>query len=241
MSIRARLLGLVLALALPLVVIASAALYHAYRSEQAAIRNLLQDTSRALALAADREIDRARAILDLQAHSLSMARDDLRGFHKNSIQLIQETGQWMWLARPDGEVLLSTAFPFGQALPVSPRAQAYRRIAQTGRAELSGVFVGAATGRLLLAMEIPVVRDGEVRYILGISIPVDNFQKLTEGMNLPSAWTATILDRDGRIIGRSRDAQLHLYKPAPEPIASLFQAVPEGVIGIRTVDDVPVT
>ncbi len=55
MSIRARLLGLLLAVALPLIGVAAAGVYAAYRSERQATEAILHETSRALALGVDRE------------------------------------------------------------------------------------------------------------------------------------------------------------------------------------------
>jgi hypothetical protein len=70
MSLRARLIWLVLALAVPLVTIGAAGLYQTYTSQEAAQRDIIQETARALSLATDREIGKAEVASEILSRSV---------------------------------------------------------------------------------------------------------------------------------------------------------------------------
>lgn len=55
-------------------------------------------------------------------------------------------------------------------------------------------------------MQVPVRLDGQLRYHLLLGLHVGIVQQLLVRQHFPSTWIATVVDRNGRIVARSRDA-----------------------------------
>ena len=239
-SLRNRLFGLVLALAIPLVGVASAGVYAAFRSERRATEHLLRDTSRAVALGIDREVGKAAVVLRLLSQSALLSEGNLAGFHERAKKAVDDPDSWIALATPEGNVLLTTAAPFGTRLPPTARTEALRRIASTRAGELSGVFTGAYTGRTLVALEVPVIDADEVRYILSMALSAELFQKLLGELQLPGSWVASITDRNGKLVARSRDHDRFVAKETSEKFRAAIRAAPEGAISTVSLEGVPI-
>jgi methionine-rich copper-binding protein CopC len=95
MSLRSRLVWLVLALTVPLLWISFAALHKTYASQQTANQERLQDAARALSIAVDREIGKAFVALDILSRSPLLADDNLETFHTRAQHLINWPNTWV--------------------------------------------------------------------------------------------------------------------------------------------------
>ncbi|MBL0404103.1 PAS domain-containing protein [Microvirga aerilata] len=240
MSIRARLLWLVVALALPLTLVGSAGLYTAYSSEKQIVEVLLRDTARALALGADREVGKAGIILRVLSSSASLLEGDLARFHERAVEVTKGSSTWIGLFSPDGQSLLSTALPYGTPLPRSTRGETFQRIARTRQVELSGLIKGAFTGQPLLVIEHPVIQNGEVRYVMGLGMGTDALQALTRELQVPDSWIATMLDRDGKVVARSRDIERQIGQVVPRSLLDAMASQAEGALSLISLDNTPV-
>ncbi|HEY8381514.1 MAG TPA: HWE histidine kinase domain-containing protein [Microvirga sp.] len=228
MSIRARLLWLVLALALPLAIVGTAGLYLTYRSELRSTETLLGNTARALAVGIDREVGQADVTLRILAGSTFLESGDLASFHSRAVQALGSTNQWVGLFSPEGQLLLSTLRPFGSPLPPSAQSETFRRIALNRKPEVTGLFRGSISGQAQVALGLPVVRDGAVRYVLGIGLGANVFQALVRDLQLPGTSVATILDRNGFVIARSREAERSVGQIAPDDFITLMTSGSQG-------------
>ena len=240
MSIRARLLGLLLAVGLPLIGVAAAGVYAAYRSERQSTEALLHETSRALALGVDREVGKAAVALRILAQSKVLADGDYAAFHERAKRAVDNPNSWIALVTPDGQPVLTTAAPYGTALPKSPRVETYQRIARTRQAEVSGVFTGAYTGRTVIALEVPVLYGDQVRYILTMALSAELFQTLLAEFKIPASWNTSITDRDGRIVARSRDHERFVAKQTSKRFRNAIQTAPEGALQTTSLDGIPI-
>src|SRR5262249_34471931 len=57
-----------------------------------------------------------------------------------------------------------------------------------------------------LNVVVPVLQQGEIRFILLLSFFPDRMLQLLQGQGLPLGWVSTLSDRNGKVIARS---QLH--------------------------------
>lgn len=240
-SIRGRLTCLIAGLLAPLLLIAAAGGYAAYRSERQATEAMLLDTARALALGVDREVGKAEVFLRVLSHSRSLARGDLADFHAYAASaLVDAKDTWITLFSPDGAVHLTTVAPYGTPMPSSRRPEAIARVAETRKPELSGVFVGPYTKRTMISLTVPVVLDGEVRYVLGMALSSELFMRLVAELHAPSSWIVSVMDRDGRFLARSRGMESFAGQQTSARFRAVFSAKDEGAVESVSMDGTPI-
>jgi PAS domain S-box-containing protein len=238
-SLRQVLWLLVLALALPAVLLAAGGLHSVYQAEQRATDLRLQETTRALTLSLDREIEKSEIGLRILALSPHLRNGDFAAFHRQALEARLADPSWIALFEPGGRILLNTRLPYGSPLADSIRTETLRRIQDTRKAELSDLFLGPATGQFLVTLDVPVIVDGKVAYILSIAIGPEAFQQLIKDQRIAEGWNGAVLDRSGRIVARSRSPERFVGQYARPGLLEAIAASPEGHVESVTLDDVP--
>ena len=238
-SLRQVLWTLVLVLALPAVLIAGGGLYSVYQAEQRATDLRLQETTRALALSLDREIEKVEIGMRVLAQSPHIQNGDFAAFHRQALKTPLAEPAWIALFEPGGRTLLNTRVVYGTPLPNSVRLEALRRVQETRAPYLSDLYVGAATGLTIATLDFPVMIEDRVAYILSIAIGPEAFQKLIQDQRIANGWNGAVLDRGGKIVARSRAPEQFIGRTARPRLVDAIAAVPEGQIDNVTLDDVP--
>ena len=67
-------------------------------------------------------------------------------------------------------------------------------------------------------INLPIIREGQLRYILSYGRHADDLLAIMRGQRVGSDWVRTIIDRKGVILARSRDHD-HVVGTAPEVFA----------------------
>ncbi len=82
------------------------------------------------------------------------------------------------------------------------------QVLKTGRPTASQLAVGPITGRQTVLLVYPVRNDaGAVAGVLGISLNLQRLETIFANLLLPSGSTVTLVDRNGRVMARSRDSE----------------------------------
>ena len=233
MSVRTRLVLLVLAVVLPG---ALAALWAAWRADEERLVRHLRDDARALSMVVDRELAQRAAI----ARVLTLARtlDQLPDIEPAQLQLL-ETQARRAMQGLDGWVALSTQdeILFSTRLAPSPGDEPLtsRRSRGPGAPPLANrPMVGALEpGRQgdppHASLVQPVERRGQVLANLEVTILPQELQRLITRQDLPQDWTAAVLDGRGRVVASSSGGPI-LTEPAAWPaLNALMQAHDEAL------------
>lgn len=216
-SLRAHLIGLLLASLLPTLAIGGAAAWYLAHSYRTAFESRLQDTARALALYLDEEIEsRLNAVASIAASPL-LEGDDLSAFQRWARRTGETLEGWVILhnAEPGHQQILNTSLPDGAPLPPpSPPGegawQLVRRAVETGRPAVSNLFIGRASGRPSLAVAAPVVLGGRITRVVVLSLdPTRLAARLRDHAPSGGAYVS-VADGDGRIVARSRDHERYI-------------------------------
>lgn len=239
-SLRQILWGLVFALTLPAILIAAAGFYSTYQAEREGTDLRLQETSRALSLSLDREIEKSEMALRVLALSPYIASGNYEGFYQQAKEAGLASPSWVALIEPDGKTLLNTRVAYGTALPDSTRSEIFHRIQKTRKAQLSDLYTGQVTGQALLTLDVPVIIDDKVAYILSAAIGTEIFQQLIADQRVAKTWNAAVLDRNGRIVARSRAPEQYVGQLASPVIRDAVALSAEGNMQSVTLDGIPV-
>jgi PAS domain S-box-containing protein len=227
-SLRSRLLLMAFLCVLPVWLGYGCIIYFSYDAKRNELIGHAQNTARALRQAVETKLAGVDSALVALGTSGALATGDFAAFHAQTRSLLREfEGADIILAGPDGQQLVNSYRTFGEPLPKRKNIDVLRMVFETGKSQISGPFKGAITGRYLVGIDQPVWKGDTIAYALGMTFPVDSFEKLLVDQNLPAGWVATILSADRLVLARSVNSQVHVGKHVDETIiiADAYQGV----------------
>jgi signal transduction histidine kinase/CheY-like chemotaxis protein len=236
LRLRSHLVVLVLAAAVPLLVFAGLIVRQDLAERREVVDRGMRETVRALSLAVDGEVKTSLAVLETLAASPFLDRADLGAFYEICARAMQSRrGAYVVLFDISGKALLNSSRPYGAPLPnpvigTRPPGSALkypdvplgggdpvRNVLETGAPIISDLFVSLVTGAPRIGLDIPVTRDGRLRYVLEMSIDAAEFTRLLAGQRPPADAVLALVDRKGLVMARTLDAEGRVGRPlAPE-------------------------
>ncbi|WP_160195492.1 HWE histidine kinase domain-containing protein [Microvirga sp. BSC39] len=239
-SLRQVLWGLVLAISLPIILVAAGGFYSGYRAEQQAVDQRMQETARAMSLLLDREIDKSVLVMRVLAQSPTIASGDFEGFYRRMKDARLADPFWIALFEPDGRTVFNTRVPYGVRLPDSNRLDVLRQVRETREPHVSNLYTGSLSGERLITIDAPVIIDETVAYILTLAITPEAFQNIIRDQRIVDGWNAAVLDRGKRIVARSRAPERFVGQMASANVQDALAASSEGILQSVTLDGVAV-
>ncbi|MGJ7916073.1 ATP-binding protein [Massilia sp. LXY-6] len=231
MRIRTRLLVLILAILVPTFTAATLAVGYVYLEERRAQENSVKETVRAFALLVDNELEIKEGILRALASSPSLARGDFDEFYRHAKVLAPTPEAVIVLFDLDGRQLLNTRAAPGTPLPARRASNVAELMTRHGRERtlVSDLFTAPVGGRLDFVVQVPVTVDGRIRYFLSMGVNASTLQDLMTEQRFPAEWVVSIIDRKGRIVARSRDADRFRGRSVSDRALQNFATGSEGV------------
>ena len=170
--------------------------------ERRSYEQQLQQSAMDLASDIDRDIQSLIVKLSTLATSPSLHRGDLVEFHGQATEAAVHDSNIVVLDL-NLQQIANTLVPYGTALPKSADPETALRAIASKSPQVSDLFTGAVAGNLRLNVVVPVLQQGEVRFILRLSFFPDRMLQLMQGQRLPHGWVSTLSDRQGKVIARS--------------------------------------
>jgi signal transduction histidine kinase len=242
MRIRTRLLILILAILVPTFSAATLAVGYVYLEERRAQENSVKEAVRAFALLVDNELETREGLLRALASSPSLARGDLPEFYRHAKLLAPTPDTTIILYDLDGRQLANTRVPLGSPLPTRRVSNIGELMTRYGadRTLISDMFKAPLGGQYDFVVQVPVRIDGRIVYFLSMGVNASSLQSLMAQQRFPAEWVAAIIDRKGRIVARSRDAEQARGRSVSPLALRNFAAAGEGVFASRNLSGVPV-
>ncbi|THC44232.1 response regulator [Massilia sp. Mn16-1_5] len=215
MRTRTRFLLLVLSILVPSFIAATLAVVYVYRDAQQAQNRSMAETARAMALLVDNELETRQTLLRALAGAPSLERGDLPEFYEHAQRAAPPPASVVVLFDPDGRQLLNTRRAYGAELPQRGASNISELMKRYGaeRTLVSDLFLAQVGKRHDFAIQVPVKLEGQVRYLLSLGLNASTLQRLLDRQQLPQGWMATIVDRNGIVVARSRTPELFIGKP----------------------------
>ncbi len=197
-SFGAHLAAFALAVALPVTVLAGALLWHSVDVARAQTEARLMQLAAALARDIERDVERHILVLNTLTSSVSFV-DDWAAFHARARRALQGDG---YIVVVDAELyqLVNTVVPYGSQPERTGDPVTAQRVLASKRPEVSDVFTSLVTGGPVINVDMPVLQDGEVAYILMYGRPIHHLDRLLEGQSLDRGWSSAVFDRQGTLI-----------------------------------------
>ncbi|MDB5470757.1 MAG: signal transduction histidine kinase [Caulobacter sp.] len=236
-SVRSRLVLMALSLVIPAVILMVILAVNAYRESQARYEQQLIATTRALAVATDRQISQSLATLETLALSPDLEAGDFAAFERQAREAMNGHSEWILLVDEQRQ-RINTRAPPGAPLPASHRSAAAWKALREGRTTVSNLGVGQVVTRPIIAIDMPVVINGKLYSLSHIQEPAA-FESIFRSQNLPTNWTGGIIDREFRLLARSRDGEKMRGRLATPDMRAAMARTNEGVVLTHTLDGVP--
>ncbi len=204
-SLRRRLFLLAAAGIVPLAAMSGIGLYALAQQQRTQADRIGLELARALATAVDAELRSSASVVYSLATSLALDREDLPGFQERAQRVLETQPNWagVFLAAPSGQRLIDTRFRYGAVLPPLADPESFDRVVHT-REPTVGSLARSPQGVLLFAVRAPVVRNGELRYVLTALVKPEAILEVIKRQRLPDDWIISIFDANGLRVARSR-------------------------------------
>ncbi|HXE49245.1 MAG TPA: ATP-binding protein [Ramlibacter sp.] len=215
--LRMRLLLLTASGLLPLVLVLGWGLDHLIAERSASALNSELELSRALATAVDAELRSVMTLLQHMSTSDELEQADLHAFQMNIRRTAEQLG-WRYasVADSEGRVLLRTNEPYGTSDPAPGEPHSMVRAVETRTIIVSHVVASPNSDSNSFVVRVPVMRGGQLVYVLSAVLPVDKILAVLTRQNIPSGSVAGVFDHTGRRVARSRPSTSAYASPALE-------------------------
>jgi hypothetical protein len=232
LSLRWRLMLLVVVAIVPLLIFGLGYQYVEYRDDVRATGDHLLAVARGMVQVVEAELQSRITSLETLSTSSALEADDLDRFHaRAAIVANQFPGSNILLLRENGQQLVNTILPVGAPLPVRKNLDSLKEVFATGRPVVSDVYPGAVGSRLVVAIDVPVkAADGTVRYVLSMNPSFDVFAEVIRGQHLPGTWIASVIDGRGVNIARFPRPEEFVGRQAAPSFLSALSSQHEGVL-----------
>jgi signal transduction histidine kinase/CheY-like chemotaxis protein len=231
MRIRTRLLVLILAVLVPAFIAALLAVGYVYLEERRAQENSVKEAVRVFALLVDNELEIKEGMLRTLASSPALAHGKLEEFYASAKSLPLQPDAVIILHDLSGRQLLNTRVPLRSQLPLRRTSNIDALMAKYGpdRTLVSDLFMAPLGRRHNFTIQVPVRVEGEIRYYLTMGVNASSLQRLMEQQRMPAEWSASIIDRQGLVVARSRDPEQFRGRSVSDVALRQFAAASEGV------------
>ena len=234
MSIRTRLLLLVLALWLPAVASLGLQAHSIYLQEVHSAQQQIQRLADSLNSAVERELEKGAVMAMMLAASSAIRDGDLRRFHEEATAAVRDSDAWVYLVDRTRQ-LANTLRPYDVAAPV-PRVPSAPFV--TGKPQVFFSPRGPVMQGPVLGIFAPEAIVSPPRYNVGVSRPLSSLQSVIAGLSFPEGSVAAVIDRDQIILARSRDPDRWVGRQATGPLKARAQAGETGFAPSVTLDGV---
>lgn len=217
LTVRRRLTLILLAVALPMLLLSVAIVWRLADLERDARMQAIVYSSHSIMSAVEAQLGKYVAVGRALATSPALQAGDIVAFRGEAERAVSGLpGAWVALVDPAGQQVLNTLQSPGVSLPrVPPSVLAEeRRAFATGQVQFTDVVVGPVTGTPVLGAGVPVFGASGPAYYLLIGVQANAFRDLLNDRRMPEGWLAGVIDRSGNFVARSLDHERWVGKSA---------------------------
>jgi two-component sensor histidine kinase len=187
--------------------LAGVLLKRAAEQERVQLEARLIQVAEGLAGDLDRELSNLITVLTTLATSPALQSNDLATFHAQAVAAARD---WASLFLVDPHSLqqrLNTLVPWATELPKTGDVATVTRVRETQQPQVSDYFVGVVSKRPTVNVDIPVMRDGELKYVMLLGLEPSHFLSMLQRQKFNAEWVTALVDRNNILIARSRGHQ----------------------------------
>jgi two-component sensor histidine kinase len=241
LSLPMRLVLLVAGTTLPLIIFAVGIVVSNYEQDRRDATLRLLETVRSIRLVLDAEVQRMTSGLQVLSLTNALRDRDFDSFRRIAAGFLDQYGKngVVLVAERNGRQVFSSVTADTAALPLRNNRDIVEKVFATKRPQYSNLFTGVVKKNLIVTVEVPVMRDGEVIYAISFSPPIEIFQAIIEQQLPGKDWTISIFDSEGVNFARVPNPQSTIgQRASPSLYAEMFRR-PESTFATVSLEGVP--
>ena len=218
-----RLFLLVAAAILPLALVAGGALFMIAKESREQVARAGLEISRALTTAVDAELERSLSAISALSVARALDEGDLARFHGAMGDVLKREATWLTilLADPSGKLLVDAARPFGAPLGPIVERESFDHVVRTRQPTIGNLARGQS-GAWAVPLRVPVIRQGELRYVLTAVIKPEGIRRVVDRQQVPRDWVVSVFDASNSRAARSRQHDDYVGRDAGPSLKELM-------------------
>lgn len=225
----------------PLLLLTTYQLVQIQEARQKAIEREMAERTTSAAFAVSTRLQVSIGYLDSLASTDAAQSGDFEALYRQAQRVAQKvpglTG--LGLMNRDLTMHFITAKPYGTVLPRSPSTVMAETVFATGRPAVSGIFRGPYSGKRVVSLGIPLVRNGVITHCLFMAMSSDAWADLLKNLQLPEDWRMALFDQDGLTIARSVLSDKYVGTPVAAEVLAQLQAGQTGPVPFTLKEGLP--
>jgi signal transduction histidine kinase len=202
--------ALVLTAAIPVLLLGGWMAYITADQDRSYARKAATEALTQVAHRIESEISHEIQVAETLASSAALDDGNLSDFYREAKRIVAARPLWetAFLTKPDRQEVLNVLRPLGAPLGPVTDTESFNAVLRTRKPVLGGLGpYQASIGKRLVALGVPVVRDGELRYVLTVGLLPDQIGTILGQAGLPAGWAGTVIDAKDEIVARTPDAR----------------------------------
>ncbi len=230
LSLRSHLILLVLISMIPLFVFSTAMVVRLSQADRGTFRQGAKERALALITAVDTELKGSVDTLQGLAASDHLDTGDLVSFREDAERLLKSQPDWrnIHLTRPSGQQIVNLRRPAGANSGIVRNRPGFDRVLHTMHPVIDNLKFDRKAPGVDFVIQVPVVRDGLLKYILSASVAPEQISSLLLRQKIPQNWIGAVIDGNGRFVGRTATTKESLGQLAPDSLRAALDRAPEG-------------
>ena len=191
----------------PVLGLAVVALSQSATSERTRYVNEGREAAQQIAADVDRELSRVQTAAQALATSPLIASGNYEAFHRQASEFLRtwapdDPASYAVILRDlNGQQLMNTGQTWGTPLMKVER-DVDRLVVTNKQPQVQDLFFSASAGHLAVTVRVPVLKDGEVTYVLSIRLEPKRIAQLLQAQELPAQWNMAVIDNNDRVVAR---------------------------------------
>jgi hypothetical protein len=107
-----------------------------------------------------------------------------------------------------------------------------RQMFATGKPVIGDLFIGTVVKRPFVSVQVPVFRDGEIKYSLDMGIFPEQLNDILKSQRLPPNWIAVVFDTAGVIVARTHSPARFVGEKGAQPALDAISERGDGTIEV---------
>lgn len=240
-SLTVRLALLIAGTTLPLIVFAVGIVYSHYKLDRQNATQRVAETVRSIRLVLDAEMQRMTGALQVLSLTNALRDQDFEDFRRIAQGFLDQYGEGgvILVADRDGRQIFSSVTREAASLPPRNNRAIVDKVFAEKKPVYSNLFLSAVNNQLIVTVEVPVIRDGEMLYDISFSPPIGIFQAMVEQQRPSEDWTISIFDGEGTNFARVPNPQQTIGKRASPSLYAEMVRNPEATVPTISLEGVP--
>lgn len=133
------------------------------------------------------------------------------------------------VTKESGQQVLNTLVEYGRPLPVTKNLSRIKETFGSATPHISNLVTGTVSRKQEILVDVPVLLNGKVIYVLTSVLNSDNFRSILVAQRFPDEWVATIFDGNGTVVARTRNPDKYVGKKVSERLLGQLAVHDSGV------------